>query len=170
MNVLASPLVPNSPLTPKSQSFTCPSRHKRIFDGLMSAANQSVSNPNWAGMIDVRKTHTSMDDFPAVEIRQSVKYSFGHLTQYLLPGTTAQLLDFLVYTVQTASFTEFHCDRNGARGLVHERAVVTADMVGRTVFIEIKLSNDLLLHIGIGVRRDDLASVSAVNTGLFRGK
>ena len=36
MKVLASPLVPNSPLTPKSQSLTCPERLRRMLEGLMS--------------------------------------------------------------------------------------------------------------------------------------
>ena len=103
-----------------------------------------------------------MDDFSAVEIRQPVQYPFGHLAQHLLSGSTTQFLNFLVYTVQTTSFAEFHCDRDRTRRLVHERAVVTADMVGCTVFVEIKLSNDLLLHVRVGVRRDDLVLISAV--------
>ncbi len=37
MKVLASPLVPNSPLTPKSQRRTWPERVRRMLEGLMSA-------------------------------------------------------------------------------------------------------------------------------------
>ena len=42
MKVLASPLVPNSPDTPKSQSLTWPERLRRMFDGLMSAIYVSL--------------------------------------------------------------------------------------------------------------------------------
>lgn len=64
MNVLASPLVPNSPLTPKSQSFTWPLRHSKILDGLISANRQSQGQTTPFLGIQV----TSMDDLPAVEI------------------------------------------------------------------------------------------------------
>lgn len=37
MKVFASPFVPNSPETPKSQSLTWPLRQRRILEGLMSA-------------------------------------------------------------------------------------------------------------------------------------
>lgn len=41
MKVFASPLVPNSPLTPKSQSLTWPSRHSRMLEGLISVSGIS---------------------------------------------------------------------------------------------------------------------------------
>lgn len=46
MKVLASPFVPNSPLTPKSQSFTWPLRHRRMLEGLMSACVSDKSSQN----------------------------------------------------------------------------------------------------------------------------
>lgn len=36
MKVFASPRVPNSPETPKSQSLTAPDRVRRMLEGLMS--------------------------------------------------------------------------------------------------------------------------------------
>ena len=40
MKVLASPLVPNSPLTPKSQRRTWPDRVRRMLEGLMSVEDE----------------------------------------------------------------------------------------------------------------------------------
>ena len=61
MKVLASPFVPNSPDTPKSQSLTWPERLRRMLDGLMSKLALASSIPS-------RDELTSVYDLPAVEI------------------------------------------------------------------------------------------------------
>lgn len=60
MKVLASPLVPNSPLTPKSQSRTWPERVRRILDGLISGGFQRSLRVSNFGIF------TSVDDLSAV--------------------------------------------------------------------------------------------------------
>ena len=48
MKVLASPLVPNSPETPKSQRRTRPLRVRRMLEGLMSGEVQVLAMLLWA--------------------------------------------------------------------------------------------------------------------------
>lgn len=48
MKVFASPRVPNSPETPKSQSLTAPDRVRRMLEGLMSGGGSEFrGNGEW---------------------------------------------------------------------------------------------------------------------------
>ena len=93
MNVLASPRVPNSPLTPKSQSLTRPERVRRILEGLISIGG-SFSSVNMVG----RRTGqcTSVDDLATVEISQAAEDTFSNFTQDFLSNPASELLDFSV--------------------------------------------------------------------------
>ena len=126
MNVLASPLVPNSPLTPKSQSFTWPLRHSKMLDGLISA-QPSVTGTDHSDSLGVQGT--SMDDLPAVEVCQTVQDSFSNLAQDLLACPSAQLLYLSVDAIQAAPLAKLHGDRYCASRFVHKRTVVTANML-----------------------------------------
>ena len=60
INVLASPFVPNSPLTPKSQRRTWPERVRRMLEGLMSDENE---HEHELGQEPSRsEMHTSVDN------------------------------------------------------------------------------------------------------------
>lgn len=149
MNVLASPLVPNSPLTPKSQSLTWPSLHKRILDGLMSEWISGHPVPGGS-------KQTSMDNLPAVKIGKAVQDTLGNFSKDFLAGPASELLDFLVYAIQASSRTELHSNRYRTGRLVHKSAVVAADMIRGAIFIKIELPDDLLLHVGVRIRRNNL--------------
>lgn len=60
MKVLASPFVPNSPLTPKSHRRTWPERVRRMLEGLMSVEDE-LGQRTLALEIG-----TSVDDFSAM--------------------------------------------------------------------------------------------------------
>ena len=62
INVLASPFVPNSPLTPKSQRRTWPERVRRMLEGLMSDESEHKlgQEPSKSEM------HTSVDNLSAM--------------------------------------------------------------------------------------------------------
>lgn len=51
-----------------------------------------------------------MDDFPPMEICQTIQDTLGHLAQHFFTGATTQLPDLLVDAVQASTFTEFHRD------------------------------------------------------------
>jgi hypothetical protein len=105
--------------------------------------------------------YTSVNDFPAVKISQAVQNAFCNLPQDFLAGPAPEFLDFLVNTIQASSRAEFHGDRNRAGRLVHKSAVVATDMIRGAVFIKIEFSDNLLLHVGVGVCRDNLPKVLA---------
>lgn len=162
MKVLASPLVPNSPLTPKSQSLTWPLRHSRMLEGLMS--DEGVSHairPNPGK----RKTRmlTSMDDFPAVQVSQTIQHAVSNLGEDLLARSATKFLDFLVDTIKTSTLAKLHGDGDSARGLVHEGTVVATDMIGRAVLVEIELANNLLFHVRVRVCSDDLQRTDMIS-------
>ena len=79
-----------------------------------------------------------------------------YLAQHLLSGPTAELLDFTIDAVQAPSFAELHGDGYRTRRLVHESAIVLADIVGRAVFIKFELAEDLLLDVWIWTCGNDL--------------
>ena len=99
---------------------------------------------------------TSVDDLAAVEVGQSVQDALCYLAQHLFSGSTTEFLDFAIDAVQAASFAEFHGDGNRTRRFVHEGAVVLADVVGRAVFVEFELAEDLLLDVWIWTGGYDL--------------
>lgn len=109
--------------------------------------------------------YTSVNDFPAVKISQAVQNAFCNLPQDFLAGPAPEFLDFLVNTVQASSRAEFHGDRNRAGRLVHKSTVVATDMIRGAVFIKIEFSDNLLLHVGVGVCRDNLPKVLAYYAG-----
>jgi hypothetical protein len=111
MKVFASPLVPNSPLTPKSQSLTWPARHRRMLEGLISNLVLAFVQSR----LDKEHRHTSVNDLAAVKIGETVQHTFGNLSKDLFSRPTTKLLDFFVNTIKTSTFAEFHSDRNGAR-------------------------------------------------------
>ena len=102
MKVLASPLVPNSPDTPKSQSLTCPLRQRRTLEGLMSDIVSEIRP------IPLAERLTSVYDLSAVQVRQAVQHTFSDLAQDLLARSSTQFLDLAVNAVQAASFAELH--------------------------------------------------------------
>lgn len=97
-----------------------------------------------------------MDDFSAVKVGQAVQNALCNLPQDLFSCSTTQFPNLLVYTVQTSSLTKLHRYRYRTRRLIHEGTVVAADMVRCAVLIEVEFSNNLLLHIGIWICRDNL--------------
>lgn len=97
-----------------------------------------------------------MNDLPAVEVGQPVEHALCDFPKDFLSRAPAQLLDFLVDTVQASALTELHCDRDRARRFVHEGTVVATDVLRCAVFVEVELADDLFLHIGVGICCDNL--------------
>ena len=112
-----------------------------------------------------RKTRmlTSMDDFPAVQVSQTIQYAVGNLGEDLLARSATKFLDFLVDTIQTSTLAKLHGDGDSARGLVHEGSVVATDMIGRAVLVEIELANNLLFHVRVRVCSDDLQRTDMIS-------
>jgi len=77
---------------------------------------------------DVAGLDVTVDDLFAVQIRQAVQHTLGHLPQHLLASTTAKLLHFLVDAVERPSLAELHGDRDGSRRGVRESTIVPADV------------------------------------------
>ena len=98
----------------------------------------------------------SVDDFAAVEIGQAVQDAFADFAEDFLANAAAEFLHFAVNAVEAAAFAVFHRDGDDAGGGVAVCAVVFADVVGCDLAIEVELSSDLLLRIGVGVCGDDL--------------
>ena len=103
-----------------------------------------------------KRARTSVDDLLAVQVGQPVEDAFGDLPEHLFPDPTAKFLDFTVDTVQAAAFAVLHCDRDHAGGGVAERTVIPADVLRGNFAVEVELATDLLLHVWVGVRGDDL--------------
>ena len=97
-----------------------------------------------------------MNDAVGVEVRETVENAFSDLAEYFLTRAAAELLDFAVHGVERAAFAKLHGDADCAGGVVDKGAVVFADVVGCAVLVEGKLTHDLLLDFGVGVRGDDL--------------
>lgn len=112
---------------------------------------------------DIAGLDVSMDDLFAVEVREAIQDSFGDLAKYFLAGSSAELLDFAVDGVERSAFTEFHGDADGCCGWLNEGAVVAANVVAGTVFVEAELADDLFLDVWVWVGCDDLIGRS-VNT------
>lgn len=100
-----------------------------------------------------------MYDLSAMEISESVQDSFRYFSKHLLSCSSTELLDLLIYAVQAAAFTEFHCDRYRTSRLVHKRTIVTANVLRGAILIKVEFSNDLLLHVWIWIGGYDLYNV-----------
>jgi hypothetical protein len=96
-----------------------------------------------------------VNDFAAVQVGEAVKDAFSDLAEDLLASTAATLADLAVDGVEAAALAQLHGDGDGAGGLVHEGAVIAADMFGGAVLVEVDLTDDLLLDVRIGVGGDD---------------
>lgn len=103
-----------------------------------------------------------MDDLPAVKICQAMQDSLGDLSKHFLARTSTELLDLFVYTIQRAAFAEFHGNRDCGGGLVHEGAIVLADVFRGAVLVELEFSQNLFLDIWVRTGGDDLSWVSIV--------
>ncbi len=101
-----------------------------------------------------------MDDFLRVEVCESAEHSFGNLAQDLLACSPTEALDFFVDAVERSTLAELHGDRDSGGRRVYEGAIVPADVLGRTLFVETELADDLFLDIRIGICSDDLERVS----------
>lgn len=123
-----------------------------MLEGLISV--ESVRHLIGARLVVIMLT--SVNDLPAVEVGQSVKHALCNFAKDLLSSSSSKLLDLLVDTVETATFAELHSNRNGARGLVHKGAIVAANMIRRTVLVEVEFANNLLFDVGVGVCGDNL--------------
>lgn len=51
------------------------------------------------GITERSQILTSVDDFPAVQVRQAVEHAVGNFAENLLSGPAAKFLDFFVNTV-----------------------------------------------------------------------
>ena len=91
-----------------------------------------------------------------MEIRETVEHSLGHFAEHLLTGTPTKFLDLSIDTVERATFAVFHGDGDGAGRMVDESAIVTTDMFGCTIAVEIEFADDLFLNVGVWVGSDDL--------------
>lgn len=128
------------------------------MDGLMSVCQfNSISSV---------KRRTSVDDLPAMKICQPVQNTLCYLAQDFLSRPSAELLDFLVYTVETAALAKLHGNGYRPSRLIHEGTVVATDMLRGTILVEIELAHNLLLHIWVGVRSDDLFLASSTRVDM----
>ena len=91
-----------------------------------------------------------------MEICQPVQNTLSNLAQDLLSSPPTEFFHFLVYTVETATLAEFHGDGYRTSRLIHESAIVATDMLRGTILVEIELAHNLLLHVRVRVRSDDL--------------
>lgn len=157
MKVFASPLVPNSPLTPKSQRRTWPDRVIRIFEGLMSGCGVSHLSGGCNG------SHASVYNLAAMEIGQAIQDALCYFAQDLFARPATELLDLSVNAIQAAAFAVFHSDGDCTTGIIHERPVVLTNMLRRAIFVEGQFSDYLFLDIWVGVGRNYLyRSVTAL--------
>lgn len=97
-----------------------------------------------------------MDNLPAVKIGQSIQHTLCHFTKDFLARPSPKLPDPPVYTVETAPFAEFHDNGYRTRGFIHKGTIVPTNVIRRTVLVKVEFSNDLLLDVRVGIRRDDL--------------
>ena len=97
-----------------------------------------------------------MDDLPTMQVCQPIKHAVSNFPQHLFSRSPSKFLNLLVNAVEATAFTELHRDGDCPRRPIHESAIITANMIGRTILVEIELANDLLLHVGVRIRRDDL--------------
>lgn len=81
-----------------------------------------------AGKEDVGGLDVTVDNLPSAEVSQPLQHAPGNLSKNLFAGTSAELFDFAVYAVETATLAEFHCDRDGAGGHILEGAVIFANI------------------------------------------
>lgn len=87
----------------------------------------------------------------------------GNFAQDLFSRSATEFFDFLVDTVETAAFTEFHGYGDGAGRFVHKGAIVLANVFGCAVFVEFEFAQDLFLDIGVRACRYDLESHVSVS-------
>jgi hypothetical protein len=97
-----------------------------------------------------------MNDLATVEIGQSVQDTFSDLAENLLSSATSKLFDFFVNAVETTTFAELHGNGDCTGRLVHESTIVATDVVGGAIFVEVELTNNLFLDVGVGVCSNDL--------------
>jgi hypothetical protein len=99
---------------------------------------------------------TSVNNLMTVEIGKTIEDSLCHLPQNLFSSPASKLLDLLINTVQAATFTKLHCNRDCTSALIDKSTIVSADELGSALFVKTKLSHDLFLDIWIGIGGDDL--------------
>ena len=80
--------------------------------------------------------NTPVDNFAAMQIRQSVQDAFSYFSKYLLAGPTSKFLDLTVDAMETSSFTVLHSNRHCTAGVVHEGSVVLTDILRRAILVE----------------------------------
>lgn len=97
-----------------------------------------------------------------MEIGKTIQDSLGDFAQYFFTGSTTQLFDLSVYTVQAATLAVLHCDGYRAARVV-KCAVVFADMFRGAFLVESQFALDLLFNVGVWVSRDDLDDQLASN-------
>ena len=91
-----------------------------------------------------------MDDFPAVEVCETIEDPLGDLSKDFFASAAAEFSYFTVDAVEGAAFAEFHGDADGATDVV-ELAVVLADVFRGAFFVEGEFALDLFFDVGIGV-------------------
>ena len=105
---------------------------------------------------DIAGFDVTVDDLLAVQVGQAIQDAFSDLTEHFFASSSAKFLDFAVDGVEGTAFAEFHRDADGCCGRLDESAVVPADMLASTVFVEAELADDLFLDVWVGVGCDDL--------------
>jgi len=98
-----------------------------------------------------------MDNAAAVKVRETAQDTFRHLSEDLFSCPAAQALNLLIDAIQRASLAKLHSNEDASGRSIDKGAIVATDMLGCTALVEIELSDDLLLNIGVRVRGDDLA-------------
>jgi len=119
---------------------------------------------------DVAWFDISMDDLFAVEVCEAVQDPFSDLSEHFFAGPATEFLDLAVDGVERAAFAKFHGDGDGGCGGLNEGTVIEADVVGCAVLVEIEFSNDLALHIWVGVCCDNLKKLIGVEVSYCLGK
>ena len=101
-----------------------------------------------------------MNDAVRVKICQPVEDALCDFSQYFLASAAAELLDFSVDAVEGAALAELHANADAALGVVHEGAVVAANVGGGAGFVEGEFADDLFLHVWVRVGSNDLESAN----------
>lgn len=91
-----------------------------------------------------------------VKICQSVQYAFCYFAKDLFAGAASQLLNLAIHCIKRSALAELHGDADGTSAVVDKGSVVPADVITCAILVERKLSDDLLLHVWVGICGDDL--------------
>lgn len=110
----------------------------RVALGAKLATNTKITKLylSLASEQNIRRLDVSMYNAVAVKVGQAIQHSFCDFAQNLFPSPPSQLLHLSVDTIQRTAFAEFHTDAYRAAGIVHEGAVVLANVFGRAGLVE----------------------------------